>query len=61
MALDGLLLRRPYHFASTENGGDKSRTIDEVPLEWCLQVQRTTAEPWRIIIIVPSCSLNQHF
>ncbi len=30
-------LDAPYHFASTMDGGKRSITIDEVPLEWCLQ------------------------
>ena len=27
----------PYHYASTMDGGKRAITIDEVPLEWCLQ------------------------
>ncbi len=30
-------LDAPYHFASTMDGGKRAITIDEVPLEWCLQ------------------------
>ena len=29
-------LDAPYHFASTMDGGKRAVTIDEVPLEWCL-------------------------
>jgi kynurenine formamidase len=29
-------LDAPYHFASTMDGGQRAITIDEVPLEWCL-------------------------
>ena len=29
-------LDAPYHFASTMDGGKRAITIDEVPLEWCL-------------------------
>src|SRR6266550_2843865 len=29
-------LDAPYHFASTMNHGKRAITIDEVPLEWCL-------------------------
>ena len=33
---NGTHLDAPYHFHSTTNNGrDKSKTIDEVPLEWC--------------------------
>jgi kynurenine formamidase len=34
---NGTHLDAPYHFASTMNGGARAITIDEVPLEWCLQ------------------------
>ncbi len=27
----------PYHYASTMDGGQRAITIDEIPLEWCLQ------------------------
>lgn len=30
-------LDAPYHFASTMDRGKRAITIDEVPLEWCLQ------------------------
>src|SRR5712691_11127554 len=30
-------LDAPYHFASTMDGGKRAITIDEVPIEWCLQ------------------------
>src|SRR5579862_586506 len=30
-------LDAPYHFASTMDRGRRAITIDEVPLEWCLQ------------------------
>ncbi len=33
----GTHLDAPYHFHSTMNGGERSLTIDEVPLEWCFQ------------------------
>ncbi len=31
----GTHLDAPYHYFPTMNGGEKSWTIDEVPLEWC--------------------------
>jgi kynurenine formamidase len=34
---NGTHLDAPYHFASTMNRGERASTIDEVPLEWCLQ------------------------
>jgi len=34
---NGTHLDAPYHFASTMDGGKRSITIDEVPLEWCFQ------------------------
>jgi kynurenine formamidase len=34
---NGTHLDAPYHFASTMNRGERAITIDEVPLEWCLQ------------------------
>jgi kynurenine formamidase len=34
---NGTHLDAPYHFASTMNEGERAITIDEVPLEWCLQ------------------------
>jgi kynurenine formamidase len=30
-------LDAPYHFASTMDRGKRAATIDEIPLEWCLQ------------------------
>src|SRR4029453_10630244 len=30
-------LDAPWHFASTMDRGKRAITIDEVPLEWCLQ------------------------
>jgi len=33
----GTHLDAPYHFASTMNHGERAITIDEVPLDWCLQ------------------------
>lgn len=33
----GTHLDAPYHFHSTMNEGERSITIDQVPLEWCLQ------------------------
>lgn len=34
---NGTHLDAPYHFHSTMNHGERSWTIDEVPLEWCFQ------------------------
>ena len=34
---NGTHLDAPYHYASTMDGGARAITIDEVPLEWCLQ------------------------
>ena len=34
---NGTHLDAPWHFASTMDGGQRAITIDEVPLEWCLQ------------------------
>ena len=34
---NGTHLDAPYHFASTMDSGQRAITIDEVPLEWCLQ------------------------
>ena len=34
---NGTHLDAPYHFHSTMNRGERSITIDEVPLEWCFQ------------------------
>ncbi|MEA2879260.1 MAG: hypothetical protein QOF14_4456 [Hyphomicrobiales bacterium] len=34
---NGTHLDAPYHYHSTMNGGERAYTIDEVPLEWCLQ------------------------
>lgn len=33
----GTHMDAPWHFASTMNGGERARTIDEAPLEWCFQ------------------------
>ena len=33
----GTHLDAPYHYASTMNQGERAITIDEVPLDWCLQ------------------------
>jgi len=33
----GTHLDAPWHFHSTMNGGERAITIDEVPLEWCIQ------------------------
>ena len=37
MTHNGTHLDAPYHFASTMNRGERAITIDEVPLDWCLQ------------------------
>jgi kynurenine formamidase len=34
---NGTHLDAPYHFHSTMNHGERSTTIDEVPLDWCFQ------------------------
>jgi kynurenine formamidase len=34
---NGTHLDAPYHFASTMDGGKRAISIDEVPLEWCMQ------------------------
>ncbi|MFV9632873.1 cyclase family protein [Mycobacterium neumannii] len=34
---NGTHLDAPYHYASTMDGGAPAITIDQVPLEWCLQ------------------------
>lgn len=34
---NGTHLDAPYHFASTMDKGQRAITIDEVPLDWCLQ------------------------
>lgn len=34
---NGTHLDAPWHFASTMNRGEPAITIDQVPLEWCLQ------------------------
>ena len=34
---NGTHLDAPWHFHPTMNGGEPAATIDEVPLEWCLQ------------------------
>jgi len=33
----GTHMDAPWHFASTMDGGRPARTIDQIPLEWCLQ------------------------
>lgn len=37
MTHNGTHLDAPYHFHSTMNRGERAITIDEVPLDWCLQ------------------------
>ena len=37
MTHNGTHLAAPYHFHSTMNRGERAITIDEVPLDWCLQ------------------------
>jgi len=34
---NGTHLDAPYHFHSTMNKGEKSITVDQIPLEWCFQ------------------------
>ena len=34
---NGTHLDAPWHYHPTMNGGERSSTIDEVPLEWCFQ------------------------
>ena len=34
---NGTHLDAPWHYASTMDGGKRAITIDEVPLEWCMQ------------------------
>lgn len=34
---NGTHLDAPYHFHSTMNRGERAITIDEVPLDWCMQ------------------------
>lgn len=31
----GTHMDAPWHFASTMNGGEPARTIDQIPLDWC--------------------------
>ena len=33
----GTHMDAPWHFATTMDGGRPARTIDQIPLEWCLQ------------------------
>jgi kynurenine formamidase len=33
----GTHMDAPWHFASTMNRGQRAKTIDELPLEWCMQ------------------------
>src|SRR5215472_11923748 len=37
MTHNGTHLDAPYHFHSTMNRGERAITIDEVPLDWCMQ------------------------
>jgi kynurenine formamidase len=37
MTHNGTHLDGPYHFHSTMNRGERAITIDELPLDWCLQ------------------------
>ncbi|HWD03633.1 MAG TPA: cyclase family protein [Amycolatopsis sp.] len=34
---NGTHLDAPYHYSATMDGGERAATIDEIPLEWCLQ------------------------
>ncbi|MGE3646144.1 MAG: cyclase family protein [Beijerinckiaceae bacterium] len=34
---NGTHLDAPWHYATTQDGGKRALTIDEVPLEWCFQ------------------------
>src|SRR5882724_10373255 len=34
---NGTHMDAPYHYASTMDNGKRAITIDEIPLEWCLQ------------------------
>ena len=34
---NGTHLDAPWHYHSTMNHGERSMTIDEVPLDWCFQ------------------------
>jgi kynurenine formamidase len=34
---NGTHLDAPYHFASTQDGGQRAQTIDQVDLNWCFQ------------------------
>jgi kynurenine formamidase len=34
---NGTHLDAPWHFASTQDGGSRALTIDEIPLDWCLR------------------------
>jgi kynurenine formamidase len=34
---NGTHIDAPWHYAATMNRGERAMTIDEVPLEWCLQ------------------------
>ncbi|GJF10735.1 hypothetical protein NGTWS0302_07070 [Mycolicibacterium cyprinidarum] len=34
---NGTHVDAPYHYASTMDAGERAITIDEIPLEWCLQ------------------------
>ena len=32
----GTHMDAPWHYAPTMNGGERARTIDEMPMEWCM-------------------------
>jgi kynurenine formamidase len=34
---NGTHLDAPWHFASTQDGGARAQTIDEIPLDWCFR------------------------
>ena len=34
---NGTHMDAPWHYGSTMNGGERAWTIDEIPLDWCLQ------------------------
>ena len=36
-AHNGTHMDAPWHYASTQNGGEPAWTIEQLPLEWCLQ------------------------
>jgi len=43
---NGTHLDAPYHYHPTMNRGERSWTIDEVPLEWCLQPASSWTSPF---------------